>query len=134
LIKGPLAAQPVDSLMDDVQVKRSRLQARIEILNNARQYFTAKDAELAVQQGALLRIGQENLKGQVAGTADDVKNIAHDIKDLTQQLQNVHAMIQQQEQDRVKIREDTLRKEICNRWMALLDDSHVKRSKLREPD
>jgi hypothetical protein len=42
----------------------------------------------------------------------------------------MHAIMQQQEKYRVKAREDALRKEVCNRWKALLDDTLKKRSKL----
>jgi uncharacterized protein YoxC len=133
-MKGPLAAQRVDESMDDVQVKRTKLESRIHLLNSSRQYYSSKDSESSVRQGGLLLSGQAKINSLVDGTAHDVKGLTKNIEYIFQKTQEMHAMMQQ-ERDLVKAREATLRKQaVCNKLMALLYDSHKKLSKLHGTD
>lgn len=129
LIQGPLAAQSVDELMDDVQVKHKKLRSRMDLIISRRQFWISKDAESSVHQGIILVAGQAKIKDQVDSTAHDIKDVAYNVKDLANQLQEIHAMMQQQEKIHAKAHEDSLKRDVCNQWLALLGDSHKKRSK-----
>jgi len=134
LLKGPLAGQPVDELMNAVQVKRTRLQHRIELLNSIRQYYISRDAETSVRQNGLLLSGHATIKSRVDDTAHDVKGMAKNLEQLTQKTEEM-LIVLQQERDLAKAREATLKKQaVCNRLMALFHDSHRKLSKLRVAD
>jgi uncharacterized protein YoxC len=127
----------VDELIDDVQVKRTKLQSRMHFLNSARQHWTARDAEAGVRQGGLILSGQTKMQDRLDGTAHDVKDMAQSIESMYQRTQEIHTTTQemyammQQERDRVQAREAILRKQaVCNKFMALFYDSHRKRGEL----
>jgi hypothetical protein len=122
----------MNELMDDVQVRRTRLQSRIHLLHSNRRFWNSKYAESAVQQGLSPLSGRSKIDNQFAVTTRGAQIRAYDIENVERNMQKMHAMIQRQENDLVKLREDTLRVEKCNRWMALLDDSHNKRSKFHK--
>jgi hypothetical protein len=137
LIRGPLAAQSVDQLMEDVQVKRSKLRSRIHLINTSRLSYISRDAETAVRQGGSLISGQAKIKDQVDGTAKDVRGMVKGIEYMFQKTQEMHTTTQemhammQQDRDRVKAREAELRREaIGNKFMALFYDTHRKRGEL----
>jgi hypothetical protein len=141
LIKGPLAAQSVDQLMDDLQIKRTKLRSRIHLLNSRRQFWSSKDAESGVQQGGLLLSSQAEIQDQVDGTARNVGNMAKSIESMFHKTQEIHTTTQgmyammQQERERVEAREAILKKQaVCNKFLALFYDSHKKQSKLRKYD
>lgn len=115
--------------MDDVQVKRNKLRSRIHLINCRRQYYISKDAETSVNQGGALLAGQEKIKDQVDSTANDVKGVVQDIKDMHNKVTELHALMQQREMVQAKAHEDALKRDVCNQLLALLGDSHKKRSK-----
>ncbi|KAG9529807.1 hypothetical protein KCU93_g3194, partial [Aureobasidium melanogenum] len=136
LIQGPLAAQSVDDLMDDVQVKRDNLRSRIHILNTRKQFFNSKDAESSVHKEDALLAGQAKIKDQVDNTAH-VKNFVYDIDVMANKVQEIRAMMQSRETIQAKARKDEARKDearkdamkrdVCNRFLALLSENFKKR-------
>jgi uncharacterized protein YoxC len=134
LIQGPLAARSVDDLMDDVQVKRSRLDSQMDLLKTNLLHYISKDAESGVRRGDSLLAGQKQMKALLDGTSHDVREITHDIGQVANKVQeigaSVDAMHMDQQRDQVKVLQDALNNQVlCNQYLVLFCERVKDRSK-----
>jgi hypothetical protein len=126
LIQGPLAMRSVEELMDDVQLKRGKLQSQIGLLKTELLQWISKDAETGVRQGQSLLTGQAQIK-------DDIGNVAHKIEEIGAKCDAIHL---QQRRSRAQELEDALNSRIviCNAHLAIFRDSLQISSRFQETD
>jgi uncharacterized protein YoxC len=134
LIQGPLAARSVDDLMDDVQVKRSKLNSQMDILKTQLLHWISKDAESGVRRGDSLLAGQKQMKALLDGTSHDVKGITHDIEQVANKVQEIGASVDAmhlgQQRDQLKALQDVLNNQVlCNEYLVLFCERMKDRGK-----